>query len=108
MQSLEKDSNGNSTLTSSEVLSPEDFLALLKKALHEVFPDTKPLADKLHISKPLTESEAAELIGVKPQTMAVWRSKGTGPHYQKTGRSIRYRPEDIKKYLQQHRVRTSR
>jgi predicted DNA-binding transcriptional regulator AlpA len=107
MESLEKDSSGNSTLTSSEVLSPEDLLDLFKKALNEVFPDAKPLADQLHISRPLTEGEAAELIGVKPQTMAVWRSKGTGPPYLKTGRSIRYRPEDIKEYLQQHLVRTS-
>jgi predicted DNA-binding transcriptional regulator AlpA len=107
MQSLEKDSSGNSTLKSSEVLSPEDLLVLLKEALNEVHPVTKTLADQFHIPRPLTESEAAELIGVKPQTMAVWRSKGTGPPYLKTGRSIRYLNEDIKEYLQQRRVRTS-
>ena len=45
--------------------------------------------------KPLTEIEAAELLGVKPQTMAVWRCKGTGPRYFRSGSNVRYDRADI-------------
>jgi hypothetical protein len=52
----------------------------------------------------LTESEAAAMIGVKGQTMAVWRTKSTGPAYYKVGSNVRYRKDDIEKYLTTNRI----
>ena len=51
----------------------------------------------------LTASEAARLIRVKPQTLAVWRTAGTGPRYLRLGRGDRgrvlYRREDVEEWL---------
>jgi excisionase family DNA binding protein len=50
----------------------------------------------------LTPSEAAELLGVRPQTLAMWRC--TGRHslpFVKVGTAVRYRESDIEKWLQE-------
>ena len=50
--------------------------------------------------KMLTRREAAEYLGVKPQTLAVWHVTGK---YRlplvKVGRSVRYRVVDLEKWL---------
>ena len=59
-------------------------------------------------SKPLDESdrlctadEAAELLGVAPQTLAHWRVRGSGPRYiTLSARCVRYRFSDIKVWLE--------
>jgi hypothetical protein len=38
----------------------------------------------------ITAGEAAEDLGVTPQTLADWRCKGHGPDFYKWGRIIRY------------------
>jgi hypothetical protein len=46
------------------------------------------------------EADAAEVLGVKPSTLSVWRS--TGRHnlpYMKVGRLVRYRLSDLAKFL---------
>ena len=53
----------------------------------------------------LTPEDAAELLGVNPQTLAVWRStKRYSIPYIKIGRTIRYAPSDLEDYLAQQRV----
>ena len=51
-------------------------------------------------TKLLTCREAAEYLGVKPQTLAVWHIRG---RYKlplvKVGRSVRYRATDLEKWL---------
>lgn len=44
----------------------------------------------------LTPEEAAKLLGVKPATLAVWRSTGryAVPYY-KVGRNVRYSREEL-------------
>ena len=39
--------------------------------------------------------QAAELLGFKPVTLDIWRSKGAGPPYVKLGRSVRYHRRTI-------------
>jgi excisionase family DNA binding protein len=53
----------------------------------------------------LTTEQAAEMLGIKPQTLAAWRClrRGTLP-YIRVGRSIRYNPEHIEKFLSQNTV----
>ncbi len=58
------------------------------------------------VDKPfLNEDEAAELIGVRPQTLALWRSLGRyGLAYIKVGRLVRYRRCDIDRWLESRLV----
>ena len=48
----------------------------------------------------LTAEETAEILGVKPQTLAVWRcAKRYRLPYLKLGRSIRYRLDDVESFI---------
>jgi transposase-like protein len=46
----------------------------------------------------LTNEETATILGVKPETLATWRSQGRGPRFRKTGRRVEYTPKFIKEY----------
>lgn len=53
----------------------------------------------------LTEREVAALYGWSVKTLQQWRLMRRGPSYLKmSARHVRYRPEDIESYLDQHRV----
>jgi 5-methylcytosine-specific restriction protein A len=43
----------------------------------------------------LTTAEAAEYLGNKPTTLAIWRSKGRGPEYIKGQHTVRYTVEAV-------------
>ncbi len=49
---------------------------------------------------------AAALVGVKPGTLEVWRCKGIGPRFVKSGSRVVYRLRDINEYLES-RTRSS-
>jgi excisionase family DNA binding protein len=53
----------------------------------------------------LTTFEAAEIIGVKPQTLISWRctKKESIPYY-KIGRKVFYKKQDILEWVEQKRV----
>lgn len=45
---------------------------------------------------PLTETEAAKIVGVQPRTLQNWRYRGMGPPFLRySARCIRYRLEDL-------------
>jgi excisionase family DNA binding protein len=49
----------------------------------------------------LTPKEAAEFLGVREQTLAVWRATKRYPiRYLKVGRSVRYRRADLEAWLE--------
>jgi hypothetical protein len=48
---------------------------------------------------PLSDAEAAAVLGVKPETLATQRSKGKGPKYLKSGRRVFYTKRLLKEYL---------
>ena len=59
--------------------------------------------------KLLTNSEAADLLGLSPRTLESWRAahpKPVGPKFLRIGRSIRYRPADVNGYLTRRTVET--
>jgi hypothetical protein len=56
----------------------------------------EPIADDLEL---IPDAEAANILGQKPETLAVWRCKGTGPVYYKVGRRIFYTRPDINAYV---------
>jgi hypothetical protein len=41
-----------------------------------------------------SQEEAAQILRVKVETLASWRSKGVGPKYRKIGRAVVY-PDDF-------------
>jgi excisionase family DNA binding protein len=56
-------------------------------------------------SKLLTRKEAAEYLGVKPQTLACWAVTGKyGLPVVKVGRAARYRLSDLEKWLSSRTV----
>jgi excisionase family DNA binding protein len=52
------------------------------------------------LKKLLTREQAAEYLGIKPQTLSVWHSTG---RYQlpvvKVGRAVRYRMQDLQAFV---------
>lgn len=51
------------------------------------------------IPKLLTNDETAALLGLKPNTLEIWRTQGKGPVFRKIGRSVRYSEADVIEYL---------
>jgi len=48
----------------------------------------------------LTDTEAAEYLGVSPNTLRCWRSQRRGPRYYKTSkRMVRYLAEDLDAWM---------
>lgn len=60
--------------------------------------------ERSDLCTPLSETEASKFLGLKPQTLAVWRTKGTGPAYYKIGSNVRYSRTDLEVYIKQQRV----
>lgn len=56
----------------------------------------------------LTENELAELLDVKPHTLATWRADGKGPDFTKLGKQIFYRKSDVEDWIQANVVVTRR
>ena len=55
----------------------------------------------------LTEIEVAQLIGRSRSALQKDRFKRIGIPFIKMGRSIRYRAQDIKNFMHDHRVKTN-
>ena len=53
----------------------------------------------------VTTEQAAKIMGVSPITMAIWRTKGQGPDYDKIGRAVRYEIHLLEKFARQNRDR---
>ena len=47
----------------------------------------------------LTTDEAAEVLGLSPQTLVRYRITGEGPRFRKIGRWVRYVPSDLDEWL---------
>lgn len=47
----------------------------------------------------LTEFQVFEIFGIQPKTLANWRCSGRGPAFVKIGGHVRYRPQDLKTFL---------
>lgn len=56
-------------------------------------------------TKLLTPAEVADLLGVTEHTLSVWRSTGRyGLRYVKVGRTVKYKPADVEKWLEKNTV----
>ena len=52
----------------------------------------------------LTTSEVANLLQVAPITLRKWRLSGSGPLFIRCGANVRYRRDDIEKWIADHTV----
>jgi len=55
------------------------------------------------LQKQLTSSQVADIIGIKPQTLRVWRCTGRGPKYHRYGERYSrayYNPDEVQKWLE--------
>ena len=48
--------------------------------------------------KLLTTVQAAEILGLKPNTLEIWRTYKRGPSYKKIGRRVLYDPADLEAF----------
>jgi predicted DNA-binding transcriptional regulator AlpA len=47
----------------------------------------------------LTRAEVAQLLGVEEKTLANWRTRGFGPQGFRVGKAVRYRDEEVGRWL---------
>lgn len=52
----------------------------------------------------LDEIAVAKLLGIKPQTLAIWRMKKEKLPFSRVGRLIRYRKTDVEHFLTENTV----
>ena len=50
----------------------------------------------------LSREKAAEMLGIKPNTLAVWSTKGTGPAPTKVGSKSMYRKSVLDAYISEN------
>ena len=74
-------------------ISLEEMRQLIQNELQKAFA-VKQVADKL-----LSREEASEMLGVQPNTLAVWAMKGTGPAPTKIGTKSMYRRSVLDAYI---------
>jgi transposase-like protein len=67
----------------------------------------KPRKEHTMSNKPkLSTQEAAAYLGVKPNTLEVWRCKHRGPQYAKLGSRIVYDPEELDAFFAARSIST--
>lgn len=54
--------------------------------------------------KYLDDHQAAQILGLKPQTLRNWRGQDRGPAYIKAGRAVRYSLDDLIEFANSHKV----
>lgn len=47
----------------------------------------------------LNQQQAARFLGLSPRTLEAWRLSGKPPRFLKLGAAVRYRMEDLEKWL---------
>lgn len=62
-------------------------------------PGTIAKIPSLEQDRLVDEHEAASVLGLKRQTMAVWRSRGRGPMFVRIGRLVKYRMSELSRYV---------
>jgi hypothetical protein len=65
------------------------------------------LAGFIDADPKLAPPDAAKYLGVKPSTLADWRSAKRGPDYIKLGAAVRYRRSALDRFLDANTVRTN-
>ena len=69
-------------------------------------PGTTPGVPTAHVEDLLTSDELAEILRLRPTTLANWRSASRGPAYFRIEGTVRYRISDVEKWLKNRHVET--
>lgn len=48
--------------------------------------------------------EVSERLGIPERTLGQWRYRGVGPDFIHVGRHVRYRPEDVDRWLDRQTI----
>jgi transcriptional regulator with XRE-family HTH domain len=56
----------------------------------------------------LSNTEAADYLGVSPNTLNWWRARDRGPKYSKLGKLVKYHQTDLDTFAQADSVQPSR
>jgi chromosome segregation ATPase len=97
---------GHITLLKEEVLSQREALGVANKQITDLGNRVRFLEERLaELTRPrtlLTEKEAAEMLRVHIQSLKRWRNEKPArvPFVLFEGGDVRYRAEDIERYLQ--------
>jgi hypothetical protein len=77
-----------------------------KEMLEMVLKMLKSMDERLVNSLPqlFTSQEAADYLGVREQTLKIWRVQGVGPSFCKVEKCVRYSFDDLKNYLNQQKI----
>lgn len=62
---------------------------------------SRPSGDDGSVDPLLTETQAAAILRVSPRTLQGWRHRGEGPPYAKLGAAVRYRRDDLRRFIVQ-------
>lgn len=102
MSRLTYELNGYSGMIFGYEQIEEESRPITMIARTDTEPDTKKeLTPKLF----LKSSEVEEIYGISAGTLANWRSEMRGPRYHKVGGVVRYKVEDVDKYMESKKVR---
>lgn len=56
----------------------------------------------------MTEGEVAGILGVTPRALQAWRSRSALLPYVTVGRLVRYRPSEVRAFVDAHTVRPTK
>lgn len=63
------------------------------------------MSESVSLNDLLDNEQTSSLLGIKPNTLEIWRCKGKGPRFIKLGREkqspIRYRRNDVAEWIDQ-------
>ena len=68
---------------------------------------TQNAASEASVRIALTTGEAAAYLGMAASTLNKWRCDGDGPHFLKLGRAVRYRQDDLDRFLETRMFRST-
>ena len=57
--------------------------------------------------KLLDAKEAAKFLGISTSTLAIWRQHKKGPKFVKVGKSVKYKLEDLEKFIKENTQETT-
>ena len=55
------------------------------------------------MQKLLNTREVADLLGISPNTLDIWRTKNRGPRFIKVGRYVRYQQTDLENFIKDNK-----
>lgn len=89
------------------VMTPEQIISYVREAVRsEMGYMVREAVKRPSVKESFKPEQAAEYLNQSVNTLRQWRSQGRGPAYEKRGRTIRYKLEDLDAWRNANRVLT--